>query len=110
MANDAQYIGMVPLEGTLPVTIITRDGDTPVNSSITVNWRVYGPNGYLGYAGSGAQDSTNITGATNASPIVITSAGHGVTTGMRVLIASVGGNTATVSGTAKAYAYTFTVT
>lgn len=91
---DAQYIGMVPLASTLPVTILTRDGDTPKNSSITVNWRVYGPNGYLGYSGSGAQTTTAITGATNATPIVITSANHGLATGMRVTIAGVGGNTA----------------
>ena len=37
---------------------------------------------------------SSITGATNASPIVITSAGHGFTDGMVVIVASVGGNTA----------------
>lgn len=35
-----------------------------------------------------------VTGATNASPIVITSTAHGLVTGDRVTIASVGGNTA----------------
>src|SRR5262245_51009020 len=34
-----------------------------------------------------------ITGATNASPIVITSTAHGLSTGDRVTVASVGGNT-----------------
>lgn len=38
--------------------------------------------------------SGNITGATNAAPIVITSTAHGLTTGTVVTIASVGGNTA----------------
>lgn len=37
---------------------------------------------------------TAITDATNASPIVITSAGHGLQTGDRVYITGVGGNTA----------------
>ena len=36
----------------------------------------------------------SITGATNATPIVITSTAHGLTTGTVVTIASVGGNTA----------------
>lgn len=38
--------------------------------------------------------TVNITGATNASPIVITTAGHKWVTGQTVIIASVGGNTA----------------
>lgn len=36
----------------------------------------------------------SVTGATNASPIVITSSGHGLSTGDQVTITSVGGNTA----------------
>lgn len=35
-----------------------------------------------------------VTGATNASPVVITSTGHGLSTGHRVAISQVGGNTA----------------
>ena len=35
-----------------------------------------------------------VTGATNAGPIVITSANHGLTTGTKVYLADVGGNTA----------------
>ena len=37
--------------------------------------------------------SVAITGATNATPIVVTAAGHGLTTGQKVVVASVGGNT-----------------
>lgn len=37
--------------------------------------------------------STAITNATNATPIVVTATGHGLTTGDRVIIESVGGNT-----------------
>jgi hypothetical protein len=43
-----------------------------------------------------------ITNATNTSPIVITSAGHGLTTGKKVAVVNVGGN-----GAAKG---TFTIT
>ena len=51
------------------------------------------------YAGSGTGwtatvKSGNVTGATNASPIVITSTAHGLSSGDIVTIASVGGNTA----------------
>lgn len=35
-----------------------------------------------------------ITGATNASPIVLTAVGHGVTSGERISVSGVGGNTA----------------
>lgn len=39
------------------------------------------------------QTAKNITGATNATPISITCAGHGYSTGDTVVLASVGGNT-----------------
>jgi len=44
--------------------------------------------------GYGTHAVLTVTGATNASPIVITSGTHGLSTGNRVQIASVGGNTA----------------
>jgi hypothetical protein len=42
----------------------------------------------------GNLDVVTVTGATNASPIVITAAKHGLRTGDTVLVAGVGGNTA----------------
>lgn len=51
------------------VTVTTNSGTTTINSGA-------------------------ITGATNATPIVITSTAHGLSTGTTVTIASVGGNTA----------------
>lgn len=42
----------------------------------------------------GVNSAVNITGATNASPIVITATTHGLATGDVTVIASVGGNTA----------------
>lgn len=47
-----------------------------------------------------AGSAKTITGATNAEPIVITATGHGMTSGMIVTIAGVGGNTA-ANGTWK---------
>lgn len=58
---------------------------------------------YLSLCASPPANTTqSITGATNASPIVITSAAHGLTSGDQVAIVNVGGN-----GAAKG---TFTVT
>lgn len=53
------------------------------------------PNNATQYAAGDAvaPQTIAITGATNASPIVITAAAHGLATGDRVFIAGVGGNT-----------------
>src|SRR3990167_3009130 len=51
--------------------------------------------GFLGFVALGAtMKASIITRATNAAPIAITSAGHGLSTGTRVTISGVGGNTA----------------
>lgn len=53
------------------------------------------PTQSIAVTGVTSPSTVAITGATNASPIVITTgAAHGLTTGMSVVIASVGGNTA----------------
>lgn len=52
-------------------------------------------NSFYGFCVEGATEATKaITGATNATPIVVTAVGHGYATGDVVGIASVGGNTA----------------
>lgn len=78
----------------------------PTNSTTTPTYRVYGASGLMANGtGSLTEKETGVvTGATNATPIVITSVGHGLTTGQRVTVASVGGNTA-ANGT-----WTITVT
>lgn len=81
---------------TFPVLIVTPSTQVPVNSSTTPAFRVYGPAG-LQTNGTGSLDFEEtgvITNATNASPIVITSASHGLTTGMKVTVSGVLGNTA----------------
>ena len=58
--------------------------------SLTGNYEVW-----LGVSGAGISGTPrNISGATNATPIVIALTGHGFLTGQRVVISSVGGNTA----------------
>jgi hypothetical protein len=89
------YVGMVDLEGTLLASILVVDtSDTPINADAAPTYRVYGPNGFVENGATSFRDSGTITGATNQSPIVITSANHQLTTGARVTITGVVGNEA----------------
>jgi hypothetical protein len=91
-----QFFGFVTLEGTLPVTELVTASNTPVNLDAAPTYRVYGHTGLLpgGTGTMSFQDSGTITNATNASPIAVTSANHGLTTGTKVTISGVTGNTA----------------
>jgi hypothetical protein len=91
------FQGFAELGDTIPVVVLVRNSSqTPVNLDALPTFRVYGPDGHVsGQTGSaGYFDSGNVTDATNASPIVVTSAGHGLATGDRVTVAGVLGNTA----------------
>ena len=89
------YLGQVDLESTLTSAILVRDtSDTPINADAAPSYRVYGPDGFVESGSASFKDSGSITGATQATPIVITSAAHGLTTGARVTITGVEGNTA----------------
>lgn len=94
--NDI-FAGFVVLGETMNgVLLVTNTSDTPIDADALPTFRVYGPDGFM-VNGSGTVaflDSGVITDATNASPIVITSEDHGLTTGARVTISGVGGNTA----------------
>lgn len=91
------YLGFVALEDSVfATTMAVNASNVPINADALPTYRVYGPLGLMsGGSGSMAKkDDGSITGATNASPIVITSVAHGLTTGTRITVASVGGNTA----------------
>lgn len=92
------FIGFVALEDTLDFSILTVTVSTqvPVNSASTPTFRVYGAAGLQtsGVGNLSFKETGTVTGATNASPIVITAASHGLTTGQKVTIASVLGNLA----------------
>lgn len=92
-----QFLGIVALGSSFPVTALTKNtSGTPKDGTSGVAYRIYGPTGLMNNGtGSGtAKDSGSLSGATNASPIVITSAGHGLTTGTRLTVSGVLGNTA----------------
>lgn len=88
------FQGFVDLEGTLYGSIlVTTTADTPINADAVPTFRVYGPNGFVESGASSLKDTGSITAASVASPIVITSTAHGLTTGARVTITGVGGQT-----------------
>jgi len=93
------YAGFVQLGSSLSVNMLAKPagGGAPANADALPTFRVYGPAGALasGFVQPGTaqtKDSGAITNATNASPIVVTSNNHGLTTGARVTISGVGGN------------------
>ncbi len=93
--EEALYVGLVVLEGTLSsVLLVTNSSGTPIDADALPTFRVYGEEGYLINGTCSLLDTGSITDASNTAPIVITSAAHGLTTGARVTIASVVGNTA----------------
>ena len=89
------FVGYVLLEGTLYGSMLVRDtSDTPINADSLPLLRVYGPNGYIVNGSCTLKETATVTAATNATPIVVTSSAHGLTTGTRITISGVAGNTA----------------
>jgi len=91
------FLGFVTLGNTLKGDVITRNtSKVPTNGDALPTYRIYGPSGLM-TSGTGTvafRNTGTVTNATNASPIVITSTAHGLTTGTRVTITGVVGNTA----------------
>ena len=96
-----QYLGLVQLGTQLSSSHITKNAaGTPKFADAAPTYRIYGPLGVMAN-GTGSLSKLDpsasggpITGATNASPIVITSTGHNLTSNTRVSISGVLGNTA----------------
>lgn len=91
-------LGCIELGGTLVAPVLITDGaETPKDPAALPGFRVYGqgPSSMPGGTGSLAKlDTGNVTDASNAAPIQITSAGHNLQTGTGVVVAGVAGNTA----------------
>jgi hypothetical protein len=95
------FAGYVPLGETLSGIIHCRNAaGLPVDADALPVYRIYGPDGIMpnGNGTAAFLDDGNVTGATAASPVQITSAAHGLATGARVVIAGVTGMTG-VNGT-----------
>lgn len=92
-----EFAGFVQLEDDVTIFLQCLDSDhSPENPDAAPTFRVFGASGLLASAvGTFAAVHTGeITDATNASPIVVTSASHGLQTGQKVTISGVVGNTA----------------
>jgi hypothetical protein len=88
------FAGYVLLEGTLTARILVENSSgTPINADALPTFRVYGPSGYVVNGTCSLAETGTITNATNATPIVVTCTAHGLTTGARVTITGVTGNT-----------------
>jgi hypothetical protein len=93
----SEFSGFVALGDTFTDFLAVRDSNRqPVAPDAAPTFRVYGPSGILSAAGGTCTPAHtgSVTGASNASPVVITSASHGLQTGQRVTVSGVGGNTA----------------
>jgi len=81
-----------------PITLIVllESNNAPTEPDSAPAFKVFDANGPVanGTGSASKLESGNVTGATNASPIVVTSASHGLAVGQLVIVASVGGNTA----------------
>lgn len=90
------FVGFCELGDTFTFAVPGKtSAGVPANSSVTPSYRVYGSSG-LQPNGTGSltfKDTGTVTNATNANPIVITSSGHNLQTGMKVTVENVGGNT-----------------
>lgn len=89
------YLGPVSLSATLLRRVLVKtSAKVPINADALPTFRVLGPSGLVLTGTASLAQTGSVTGATNASPIVITSAAHGLNDGTRVTITGVGGNTA----------------
>lgn len=90
------YVGLVALDSELSAVLMVRNtSNVPIQADSAPIFRIYGENGAAIDQGTLSNKETgSITGATNANPIVITSANHGLQNGLKVTITGVGGNTA----------------
>lgn len=88
------FQGLVDLETTgFPVVDLVKTVlRVPVNADALPTYRVYGKDGLVATGTMAFHDTGSITDATNSSPIIITSEGHGLATGDRVTITGVVGN------------------
>jgi hypothetical protein len=89
------FVGYVLLDDTLYSSVlVVNSSGTPINADALPTFRVYGPSGYLTSGTCSLKDTGTVANATNATPIVITSTAHGLTTGARITVSGVNGNTA----------------
>ena len=92
---NGQFLGFVDLDSTLETLLAISGVDLdPIDPTVAPSCRIYQGSTLITTANLTKVNTGSITAATNASPIAITSAAHGLETGSRVIISGVLGNTA----------------
>lgn len=92
------FLGYCQIGSAITVPVQTTSSSVPTAADAAPRRQVYAAADGTrldAVAGQASNMHTgSITGATNATPIVITSTAHGLQTGARVTVSGVGGNTA----------------
>ncbi len=83
----------------LGVFQVKNSSGVPIDADATPTARVYGPDGYLLNATVALLDSKSITTASNAAPVSVVSTAHGLTTGARITVIGVTGNSGALGTT-----------
>lgn len=90
------FIGFITLGSGFSFLVVCESSSAPVDADALPTYRVYNDGG-LATNGTGTltqPETGTVTNATNASPIVITSASHSLTSGQKATLSGVLGNTA----------------
>ena len=89
------YAGFVNLGATIRLYLQTKNASkAPTNATDQPTWRAYGASGVVANGTAAIAEAGVISDASNATPIVITDAAHGLTQGTRITVAGVLVNTA----------------
>jgi hypothetical protein len=89
------FLGIFDLDATLTCAVPITDGDgVPVDPTNAPTFRIYDGEALLQTGVATQLDTGVVSGATNASPIVITDTAHGLKDNNVVKVTGVGGNTA----------------
>lgn len=93
--REERYLGLIAIDDTLSTLVVTRNGsDVPTDADSAPLIRIYGASLVSSSTLTTFKDTGTVTGATNDSPIVISSPSHGLQNGQSVTLANVGGNSA----------------
>lgn len=96
---------LIDIDADQDLTVLLLDAsNNPAHPDALPTFEVFGATGRIGGGTAAYKKSGTVTGATAASPSVITSAGHGLATGMALNLASIGG----VSGVTGNFTITVT--
>lgn len=88
------FAGYVNLNGTLYLRFrVKNTSNQPVNADALPTWRVYDSSGVIDNNTVAESENDVISNVTGSSPLTVTSAGHGLSTGAYITVEGVEGET-----------------